>query len=99
MTKKELQSQINFLVDELQKLSYAYKELRDEARENRLDRNLFREMWQEADEKAERYDELLGTIYDIIYSTEADMDYYYEIYKLINDWYWNDYEVETNHNI
>lgn len=92
MTKKELQAQINFLVDELQKLSEAYKELRDEARDDRLDRNTMYKLWQNAEERTERYGGLLYTIYDIIYSTEEDVDYYYEIYKLINDWYESEFK-------
>ena len=88
MTKKELQAQINFLIDELKKLSDAYKKLSDEAFNNRINKNKFYGMWRKADEKAERYGGLLCTIYDTIHAkTEDDVDYYDVILQLIDDWY------------
>lgn len=88
MTEKELQEQINFLIDELKRLREGYNKLSDEAFIDRLDKNKFYRMWQKADDKAERYGGLLYTIYDTIHAkVEDDVAYYDMIHGLIDDWY------------
>lgn len=88
MTKKELQAQINFLVSELQRLRKGYNKLSDEAFNDRINKNKFYEMYQKADEKAERYGGLLITIYEIIHAKQDDnYDYYDVIHQLIDGWY------------
>ena len=88
MTEKELQAQINFLLDELRNLRDAYKKLSDEAFNDRMNKNKFYGMWRKADEKAERYGGLLITIYNTIHTkVEYDVDYYDVIHQLIDDWY------------
>lgn len=88
MTKKESQAQINFLVSELEHLRKGYNKLSDEALNDRINKNKFYGMWRKADEKAERYGGLLVTIHEIIHAKkEEDVDYYYAIHQLIDDWY------------
>ena len=88
MTKKELQSQINFLVSELERLRNGYNKLSDEAFNDRINKNKFYGMWRKADDKAERYGGLLATIYDTIHAkVEDDVDYFDVIHTLIDDWY------------
>ena len=87
MTKKELQAQINFLVDELKRLREGYNKLSDEATNDRKYKNKFYEMWREKAEKAERYGRLLCTIYDIIHAKAEDDVDYDAIRKWIDNWY------------
>ena len=88
MTKKELQEQINFLIDELKRLREGYSKLSVEEFNNRTQKLRFYGMWRKADEKAERYGGLLCTIYDTIHAkVEDDVDYYDVIHQLIDDWY------------
>ena len=88
MSKKELQAQINFLVDELKRLRESYGKLSNEAFNDRTQKLRFYGMWRKADEKAERYGGLLCTIYDTIHAkVEDDVDYYDVIHQLIDDWY------------
>ena len=88
MTKEELQSQINFLVSELERLRNGYNKLSDEAFNDRTQKLRFYGMYQKADDKAERYGGLLATIYDTIHAkVEDDVDYFDVIHTLIDDWY------------
>ena len=82
MTEKELQTQINFLVSELKVLREDYTKLSKA-------KNLFYEMWQKADDRAERYGGLLSTIYDTIH---AKVEKYDVIYQLVDDWYESEIE-------
>ena len=88
MTKKELQAQINFLVDELKRLRNGYSKLSDEAFNHQTNKLKFYGMYQKADEKAERYGGLLLELHSLIqpHYTGEDVDYN-AIRKLINDWY------------
>ena len=87
MTKTELQSQIIFLVGELQRLRKGYNKLSEEAFNDRTNKLKFYEMWIKADERAGRYGGLLVAIYQIIHTKEDDVDYYDAIHQLIDDWY------------
>lgn len=88
MTRKELQSQIIFLERELQRLRKGYNKLSKEAFNDRTNKLKFYEMWRKADERAGRYGGLLVAIYEIIHAPkEEDVDYYYAIHQLIDDWY------------
>ena len=87
MTKAELQAQINFLISELKILRDGYNKFSDEAFNERIDKNKFYGMWIKADERAERYGGVLIAIHDIIHAKEDDVDYYYAIHRLIDDWY------------
>lgn len=88
MTKKELQAQINFLVDELKRLREGYSKLSNEAFNDRTQKLRFYGMYQKADEKAERYGGLLATLHELIqhHYTGEDVDLS-AIRKLIEDWY------------
>lgn len=87
MAKKELQAQINFLISELKILRNGYNKLSDEAFNERIDKNKFYGMWIKADERAGRYGGVLIAIHDIIHAKEEDVDSYYAIHQLIDDWY------------
>ena len=88
MTKKELQAQINFLVSELKRLREDYSKLSDEAFNDKIDKIKYQRIYQEADDKAERYGGLLVIIHEIIHAKrEDDVDYYDAIHQLIDDWY------------
>lgn len=88
MTKKELQAKINFLVSELQRLRNGYEKLSEEAFNDRMNKNKFYGMLRKADDKAEKYCDLLLTIYDTIHARmEDDVDYYDVIHTLVDDWY------------